>query len=58
MDAPLEFLTSAGRRRNRQWPDDEKARIGAETLRTGAIAMAMNSLNRGNGQASMMISNC
>jgi transposase len=37
MDAPLELLTSGGRRRrNRQWPDYEKARIVAETLRPGA----------------------
>jgi len=37
MDAPLELLTSGGRRRrNRQRPDAEKARIVAETLRPGA----------------------
>ncbi|MHA6297920.1 IS66-like element accessory protein TnpA [Devosia sp. CAU 1758] len=37
MDAPMELLTSGGRRRrNRQWPDEEKARIVAETLRPGA----------------------
>lgn len=37
MDAPMEFLTNGGRRRrNRQWPDEEKARIVAETLRPGA----------------------
>lgn len=36
MDAPLELLTSGGRwRRNRQWPDEVKARIVSETLRPG-----------------------
>jgi len=33
----MELLTNGGRRRrNRQWPDEEKARIVAETLRPGA----------------------
>lgn len=37
MDAPMELLTSGGRRRrNRQWPDEVKAGIVAETLRPGA----------------------
>ena len=36
MDAPMELFTNGGRRRrNRQWPEDEKARIVAETLRAG-----------------------
>lgn len=42
MDAPMEFLTNgARRRRNRQWPDDVKARIVAETLRPGASVSAV-----------------
>src|SRR5690554_3443734 len=36
MDAPMELLTNGGRqRRNRQWPDEVKARIVSETLRPG-----------------------
>ena len=36
MDAPLELLTSGRRgRRNRQWPDEVKARIVVDTLRPG-----------------------
>ena len=37
MDAPMELLTNGvRRRRNRQWPDEVKARIVSETLRPGA----------------------
>lgn len=37
MDAPMELLTNGvRRRRNRQWPEEVKARIVAETLRPGA----------------------
>lgn len=37
MDVTMELLTNSGRRRrNRQWPDEVKARIVSETLRPGA----------------------
>lgn len=37
MDAPMELLTNGGRRsRNRQWPEEVKARIVSETFRPGA----------------------
>ncbi|MDU8909985.1 IS66-like element accessory protein TnpA [Aestuariicoccus sp. MJ-SS9] len=42
MDATLEVLTvGGGRRRNRKWPDEVKARIEAETLRPGASVAAV-----------------
>jgi hypothetical protein len=42
MDATMEVLpVGGGRRRNRKWPDDVKARIVAETLRPGISVAAV-----------------
>lgn len=42
MDATLEVLTVDGdRQQNRKWPDELKARIVAETLRSGASVAAV-----------------
>src|SRR6056297_1455686 len=46
MDATMEVLpVGGGRRRNRKWPDDVKARIVAETLRPGASVAAVARLH-------------
>lgn len=58
MDAPMELLTSGGRRRrNRRWPDEVKARIVAETLRPGVTMGEVAQRHELEGQPCLLVAN-